>query len=882
MHKGAAMILILVMIVPSAHSLSIKDLISRYKFSTSTAQMNVTLFSDYMVDKNNNEINDTLVIELGTSNANGNFIFSVNLFDKNGVLTSEVNKTLSSGANKINFTFDSGLLSQQQFNYSIKVYNSSYSLKYRKDSIPTKNYLRYEEGIKISDVKDFADEKLKVNLTLNSTVNGTFNVTIFLSYNNSLIFARENFSIASSLQTLEIGIDNETVKRTHHTGNFSINSVKIGRKTIKTNFTTAKYRFSDFAAKSYILEFTDAGIDTNGNNKLDKMQINASLQILNGNDYSIVLSLYDIFGNILEMRNISLPLSSGKRILAFDINGSRIHGKKLDGPYLIKNAELYENGSLVDKVNDAYTTSYYSFGDFEGSSLPDLKTVISVSDGYHYGLADVTVNISFRNAGNKPAFNVFTEIFDNKTLSLANKSNIINPNSEIRREFNFTNISDLEISAFADISDLVEESNESNNADRVIIKLNKKPNLAFIDNITVNETEKIQINLSASDPNGDRVYYSVNLSRLSNDSHRMEWRTTTTDSGIYTVKAAASDGFLNDSRLFKITVLDLPELDSDNDGINESVDRLLGDETSINSSTINITVLLNSSSNLSRVFNQSMLVRFADGNSTIAKFEFDFSQHKLNLTNLTFNKQIGNATGSIIVRGLRMPPGKTKTLYVDRINSTNGICIKDEEILAITQISSNCASSSEFKIECDGTAQNNYVCTYNSTLNKYQVEGLSHSGIVQFDYKKPSSDSSSSNSGSPSSSSAGSSGGGGGTMCTSDWRCGEWQECSEGVRSRKCFDANKCAFPAKMPEEHEKCAPSSKNGLASYVDSIGRGAGIIRESNLTYRKIPKELKSVTGMAAKEISEKRYSPLIFVLLGVALLIAGYFVIKKRNT
>ena len=85
-----------------------------------------------------------------------------------------------------------------------------------------------------------------------------------------------------------------------------------------------------------------------------------------------------------------------------------------------------------------------------------------------------------------------------------------------------------------------------------------------------------------------------------------------------------------------------------------------------------------------------------------------------------------------------------------------------------------------------------------------------------------------------------------------------------------------------MPEEKEKCAPSSKSGLANYVDSIRRGASIIRESNLTYWKVPKELKSVTGMAAKEISGKKYSPLIFVLLGVVILVIGYFVIEKHNS
>src|SRR3989344_3860011 len=76
-----------------------------------------------------NETSDTLVIGLTSNSAGGNFIFVINLFDKNGVIANETNLTLSSGINKINITFDSSLLSQSQFNYSVKIYNSTYSLK---------------------------------------------------------------------------------------------------------------------------------------------------------------------------------------------------------------------------------------------------------------------------------------------------------------------------------------------------------------------------------------------------------------------------------------------------------------------------------------------------------------------------------------------------------------------------------------------------------------------------------------------------------------------------------------------------------------------------------------------------------------------------------
>src|SRR3989344_3977298 len=203
MRKGAVLLLSLVFLIPSAYPLSIKDLIARYSFSATSPQINATEFNDFMIDKNSNGINDTLIIELSTKNSNGNFIFIINLFDKNGILTNETNATLSSGINKLNITFNTMLLSQNQFNYSIKIYNSSFSLKYRKDNILTEEYANYEKGFEVLGIKDSKiDKTLKINITINSSINGTFETILFLSYNNSVIFVKENKTIINSIQDL--------------------------------------------------------------------------------------------------------------------------------------------------------------------------------------------------------------------------------------------------------------------------------------------------------------------------------------------------------------------------------------------------------------------------------------------------------------------------------------------------------------------------------------------------------------------------------------------------------------------------------------------------------------------------------------------------------
>ncbi|MDP3765111.1 MAG: CARDB domain-containing protein [Nanoarchaeota archaeon] len=872
--KGVVVLIFLVLI-PLAYSISVKDLITRYSFSTVTAQINVTNHMDFMIDKNNNEINDTLVFELTTNNTAGTFIFVINLFDKNGILTNETNKTLSSGLNKINITFSSFLFSQNQFNYSIKIYNSSHSLKYRKDDIPTKNHSNYEEGFRIINITDIKINKtLRTNVTLTYPKNETHITTLFLRYNDSFISSKESKSIKSTTNYLIFNFDNETMKRTHHIGNFTISSLKIGRKTIKTDFITGFYDFRDFAASSYIFNFTDNGTDATNNKKFGILQINVSTQMMQDNNYSITLALYDLFDNLIEIKNISTFLNAGRNTVSFNINGSRIYEKKLNGPFIIKYAELFMNGSLIDKISDAHTTANYNFNDFDSPNLPDLNVNISVSDNYHYGISNVTINFTFGNAGNTHAFNIFTEIFDNKTLSLSNKTNVLNINSRITYQINFTNISDFEISAIADLQDLIEESNESNNAKRLIIRLNKRPTLASPSNITVNETDKILINLSASDANGDNLSFSINLSKLSNESNIFQWNTTTTESGNYTSIAVVSDGYLNDTALFKIVVLDNPEKDVDNDGIEDAVDKLIGSENNVNTSTINISIFLGNSRNLSKRFNESMRIKFTDKNSTIAEFDFDFSVYKLNLTNLTIDKQTGNTKGSLIVRGLKMPEGTRKTLYIDKLNAAfSGVCIKEEEIASISEISDNCNSNNEFSVECDGTLQNSYACTYNSTLNKYKVQGLKYSGIVQIDYARPASSSTSS----PASASSVSGGGGGGVVCISNWKCNQWSECADGFQNRECSDTNQCAFSGKKPEELQQCVIEKRKiidaiGPSEYLNRVVKKANQNIKSNVFF--------GVTGNAIKsEQSQKLNFGVFIIFVEIFIIVGAYLAIKR---
>ncbi|MBI1935977.1 hypothetical protein HYS31_06060 [Candidatus Woesearchaeota archaeon] len=832
MSRGLGALVIFMLLIPVGYPISMRELLSRYSFSAPAHAMNVTDYNDYMVDKDGNGVNDTLVIELTSNNAKGSYYFVASLIDMNRYVTNQSYMALEEGINRLNLTFSTFLLSQNQYNYSLRIFNSTYSTKFRKDRIPTNFYSYFEEGFKVTGLSDYQDEKaLKVSVELNSTANGTFEAALFLSYNNSIIYSKENFTINSTPQNLTFSFGNATIMDSHYSGKFNISSIRIGGKALRIGSETSYYSYRDFAAGSYIIDFSDAGADTDSDGKYDLLEISANINASRADDYALKIALYDQLDNPIETKNRTMELTGGVTLLTVGINGSMIYSKRLNGPFIVKYAELHQNGTIADRVEDAYVTSNYNYNDFETPSFPDMGVKISSSDWHHYGIGNITMNVTFENIGNSHAFNIMTEIFDNFTFLRSNKTVLLGSGSGITYQIAFQNITDFELAAIADPANALDESNESNNIARLVVKMNKKPILADVNNVTANETDIITINLSASDQNNDALSYSINLSSFTKNSSLFIWHTGTIDNGNYTIKAAVSDGYLNDSKIFHIVILDAPEKDADNDGINDSIDNVIGDERSVNVSRINLSIHLDSSRNLSVIHNGSKRVRFSDGNFIIAEFDFNLSKYKLNLTNLTIKRQPENSTGSLIFSGLNLPDGTTKNLYLDRINeSLNGVCIKNSEVLILSEISTNCDGPNEFKIECDGTEQSSYACIYNATIGKYKIEGLSHSGVMQFSYSKPAI-SASQVSASSSVSTAG--GGSGIEPCDSGWQCTEWSECIDGLMTRKCIDTSQCAFQGKKPSESEQCNASVKENQGESTNGNQENPEVHEKENKT-------------------------------------------------
>ncbi len=168
------LILSIIVLAPAAFSITLWDLINFFNFNFFTTKINVTNYDDFMIDKDGDNVNDTLYIELTTDGSAGTYLFVVDLYDET-IIKNETNKTLSSGVNKFNITFSTDFFTKNKFNYTIKIYEENYSLKYNKENIETQFYNNYETAVNIINISDKSvNDYLQLNFTINFTKNNTY------------------------------------------------------------------------------------------------------------------------------------------------------------------------------------------------------------------------------------------------------------------------------------------------------------------------------------------------------------------------------------------------------------------------------------------------------------------------------------------------------------------------------------------------------------------------------------------------------------------------------------------------------------------------------------------------------------------------------------
>lgn len=172
-------------------------------------------------------------------------------------------------------------------------------------------------------------------------------------------------------------------------------------------------------------------------------------------------------------------------------------------------------------------------------------------------------------------------------------------------------------------------------------------------------------------------------------------------------------------------------IDEDSDGINDINDSVLGAPDDISLTGLSqIEVLIDqlnaTEPNASKVQGIRQVTITSD-DVPVLEFENDFSASGLDLFSLEVIVEEIEDRHGVIINGLN----QSKTIYLRKDQADGAICIKDEEIGSIEEISDDCMDEGElFFGRCDeGETIGDYSCSV--VDGQYRIEGLMHSGAAE-------------------------------------------------------------------------------------------------------------------------------------------------------
>ncbi len=321
--------------------------------------------------------------------------------------------------------------------------------------------------------------------------------------------------------------------------------------------------------------------------------------------------------------------------------------------------------------------------------------------------------------------------------------------------------------------------------------------IGTLNNNSNSTLSRAYVNVSWTESNFANITFSLynstgalNITTFTIPVYTINW-TGLTD-GTYYYNVSISD-ILNNKNYTETRTVNIL-VDSDGDGVSDSLDTLEGNESNVVTSGIsdlNISIGGNSTNG---TFSGAQQITISDGSSIIVNFTYNFSISDLNLRNVSIEKN----SDSIVVNFFGQLR-ENKTLYIGDDDYTR-LCTKDSDINSASEISSGCDGSNETSFNsCIGSNVTIGGVSCLDEGSRFRLDNLRHSGIKGYvDITQ------SSGGGTDGSGSSGSSGY---NACITKWTCTPWSFCSSDItQERSCKKENDaCVANDSKPQELRVC-----------------------------------------------------------------------------
>ncbi len=431
-------------------------------------------------------------------------------------------------------------------------------------------------------------------------------------------------------------------------------------------------------------------------------------------------------------------LAPGSQIMATDYSGTHTNkdGTSMATPHVAGAAALLQQYYKLEREQNISTSELKHLLKFHGTSITD--------SGMTFNRIDVLDSLGAKGdvptiIGAEPFFTTSSNPYDCGDMTAGQSCNYtwtVNATGDIDTSWKFFTIYEAEY--------------DYNITPSFYVSIMGVPPPAFINvtypvnesilapgttstwvNITTNETAECRYSLTTSDfnftaasvfTNTDSTDHSFNFSGLSGGN---------TYSLYYKCNASGNINSPGVYHRFSVNATPVvPVNDTDGDGVNDTADTLDGNLSDVTVDNVILNITIDGSDNLSQAFTGVKSLEFLDNNTKLVSFNYNFSEQDLNLSAITIEQNNDSASKAyVLVSGLNLTSGQTKSLFVDPILNSSKFCIKDAEVSSITEVSDSCTAIGETLISCPGSS-GSYTCAMSG--GKYNISGLSYSAVIEY------------------------------------------------------------------------------------------------------------------------------------------------------
>jgi predicted secreted protein len=233
-------------------------------------------------------------------------------------------------------------------------------------------YSDYGTDTDANGVYDYLTTEIEVNVSNP----GNYTLLGWLSDNkrSDIIWANNHTYLGIGTHSVLLNFDGTAVYKHGIDGPYNLSYLTLHDENdtpidlVYAAYNTSAYSYTDFQSPSASFRdtYSDYGVDTNGDGFYEYLTVEVGLDITSAGNYSTHGCLYDIYGNeTADTYNLTY-LNTGNQIVTLNFGGNSIYKHGVNGSFNLTHLLLYdENGTLVDNMYYAYTTSAYGYTDFQ-------------------------------------------------------------------------------------------------------------------------------------------------------------------------------------------------------------------------------------------------------------------------------------------------------------------------------------------------------------------------------------------------------------------------------------------------------------------------------------------------------------------------------------